>query len=77
MAELTPEQIRLEQERLDLIQKQNQAAKELASTYEKMAKSKTKLTQDEKELLGLTKQLSDMSSTIEKSIQKRLSGICL
>jgi hypothetical protein len=74
MADLTPEQIRLEQERLDLIQRQNQAAKELASTYEKMAKSKTKLTQDEKELLGLTKQLSDMSTTIESSVNKRLSG---
>jgi len=74
MADLTPEQIRLEQERLDLIQRQNQAAKELASTYEKMAKSKTKLTQDEKELLGLTKQLSDISATIESSVNKRLSG---
>lgn len=74
MADLTPEQIRLEQERLDLIQRQNQAAKELASTYDKMAKSKTKLTQDEKELLGLTKQLSDMSATIESSVNKRLLG---
>jgi len=74
MAELTPEQIRLEQERLDLIEKQNAAAKELASTYEKIAKSKIKLTQDEKNILGLTKQVADMSSTLEKSINKRLSG---
>ena len=74
MAELTPEQIRLEQERLDLIQKQTQAAKELASTYDKMGKGRPKLTQDEKDLLGLTRQVADMSATIEKSINKRLSG---
>lgn len=74
MPELTPEQIRLEQERLDLIQKQNTAAKELASTYDKMAKSRTKLSADEKEILGLTKQLSEFASQIENSAQKRISG---
>ena len=45
MPPLTPEQ---ERERLELIQKQNEAAKQLASTYEKMAKTVSSLNDEEK-----------------------------
>jgi hypothetical protein len=69
----TPEEIQREQERLDLIQKQNEAAKELVSTYQKLNKTKNKLTDEEKEILGLTKQLAIFSSTIADSTQKRLN----
>jgi hypothetical protein len=74
MAELTPEQIKLEQQRLDLLQKQNTAAKELEGTYKNIEKSGRRLTDDEKELLEFTKDIASFSSTIEKSIQKRVSG---
>jgi hypothetical protein len=69
MADLTPEQ---EQERLELIQKQNEAAKDLLSTYEKMRKVKGTLTDDERANLNIAKDLAKYSATIEKSIQKRL-----
>ena len=74
MAELTPEEIKREQERLDLLQKQTAAAKELADTYKRIEKSGTKLSDTDKEILDLTKDLASFSSNIEKSIQKRLSG---
>jgi hypothetical protein len=74
MPELTPDQIKLEQERLDLLQKQTAAAKELAENYKKIEKSGAQLSADDKEILDLTKSLAVASSTIEKSIQKRLSG---
>jgi len=65
---LTPEQ---EQQRLELIQEQNKAAKELASTYEKIAKNVRDLSNEEKEVLDISKQISKYSTTIEKSIQTR------
>jgi hypothetical protein len=68
----TPEEIQREQERLELIQKQNAAAKELASTYEKMAKSSKKLTDEEKEILDISKKISKSATEIEKSTNKRL-----
>jgi hypothetical protein len=73
MAELTEAQIKLEQERLQLIQDQNIAAKDLSSTYEKMRKSSIGLNSEEKEILNISKQLSNVSSIIEKSINTRLS----
>jgi len=69
MADLTPEQ---EQERLELIQRQNEAAKDLLSTYEKMRKVKGSLTDDERANLNIAKDLARYSATIEKSVQKRL-----
>ena len=69
MADLTPEQ---EQERLELIQRQNEAAKDLLITYEKMRKVKGALTDDERANLNIAKDLARYSSTIEKSVQKRL-----
>jgi hypothetical protein len=69
MADLTPEQ---EQERLELIQRQNEAAKDLLSTYEKMRKVKGALTDDERANLNIAKDLARYSATIEKSVQKRL-----
>jgi hypothetical protein len=74
MPELTPDQIRLEQERLDLLQKQATAAKGLADAYKTIEKSGVRLLADDKEILDLTKSLAAASATIEKSIQKRLSG---
>jgi len=74
MAELTPEEIKREQERLDLLRKQNEAAKELADTYKKIEKSGISLSDTDKKILDLTKELASFSSTIEKSIQKRISG---
>jgi hypothetical protein len=74
MPELTPDQIRLEQERLDLLQKQTTAAKGLADAYKAIEKSGGRLLADDKEILDLTKSLATASSNIEKSIQKRLSG---
>jgi len=74
MADLTPDQIKLEQERLDLLQKQTEAAKNLAAAYKNIEKAGTKLSDTDKEIVGLTKDLASFSSTIEKSIQKRLSG---
>jgi len=66
---LTPEQ---EQERLELIQRQNAAAKELASTYEKISKTVGGLSNEDKEILDIAKKMSKLSSDIEKSISKRL-----
>jgi hypothetical protein len=67
----TLEELQREQERLELIQQQNKAAKELVSTYEKMAKTVNGLSADEKETLDIAKQISKYSSEIEKSISKR------
>ena len=69
MADLTPEQ---EQQRLELIQQQNVAAKDLLSTYEKIRKTKSQLTADEKLTVNLVKDLATYSSNLEKTIQKRL-----
>jgi len=66
---LTPEQ---EQERLRILQEQNEAAKELLSTYEKQKKIKGQLNTDEKNVLDLSQKLLQFSSEIEKSTQKRL-----
>lgn len=74
MAELTPEQIKLEQERLKLIQEQNEAAKELTSQYEKQKKAAGFLTLEEKEILNISKQLAKVTNDIDKSINTRLSG---
>ena len=74
MAELTPEQIRLEEERLNLINKQNEAAKNLLSTYEKMSKSRGTMKKEDTEILDLSKQLSQITSNLSSSIQKRISG---
>ena len=74
MADLTPEQIRLEEERLNLINKQNEAAKNLLSTYEKMSKSRGTMKKEDNEILDLTKQLSQITSNLSSSIQKRISG---
>lgn len=74
MAELTEAQIKLEQERLQLIQDQNTAAKDLASTYEKMRKSSTGLTDDQKDSLDIARQIAKQSDLIASSINKRVSG---
>jgi len=74
MAGLTEAQIKLEQERLQLIQDQNTAAKDLASTYEKMRKSSIGLNSDEKESLDISKQIAKQSDLIASSINKRVSG---
>ena len=66
---LTPEE---EQKRLEIIQKQGVAAKDLASTYEKIEKSLGKITDDEKESLDVAKQLVSQSANLEKNIQNRL-----
>jgi hypothetical protein len=71
---LTPEQIKLEQERLKLIQEQNEAAKELTSQYEKQKKTTGFLTSEEKEILNISKQLYKVTNDIDKSISTRLSG---
>ena len=68
----TPEEIQREQERLELIQKQNTAAKELASTYEKMAKTSKSLTDEEKEILDISKKIAKAATETEKSTNKRL-----
>ena len=65
---LTPEQ---EQQRLELIQEQNKAAKELASTYEKIAKTVGQLNEEDKETLNLAKYISRQYNDIEKSINRR------
>jgi len=74
MAKLTPEEIKREQERLRLIQEQNEAAKDLLSTYEKQKKVTGALTDDEKDILNLTRDLNNLSKELESSTQKRLSG---
>ena len=74
MAELTPEEIKREQERLRLIQEQNEAAKDLLSTYEKQKKVTGALTDDEKDIVNLTRDLNNLSTELGNSIQKRLSG---
>jgi hypothetical protein len=74
MAELTPEELKREQERLRLIQEQNEAAKELLSTYEKQKKVTGALTDDEKGIVNLTRDLNDLSTELANSTQKRLSG---
>ena len=68
--QLTPEE---EQKRLDIIQKQGVAAKDLASTYEKIEKTLGKLTADEKESLDIAKQLVGQSANLEKNIQNRIN----
>jgi hypothetical protein len=68
MPDLTPEQ---EQERLRLIQQQNEAANELLSTYERLSTSVEQLKNDEKELVSLSKQLVESSVKTEKSLEKR------
>jgi hypothetical protein len=74
MAELTPEQIKLEQERLDLLQKQNEAVKNLTAAYNALGKIKGKLSDSDKEAINLAKVLTGISGNIEKSVNKRLSG---
>jgi hypothetical protein len=74
MSDSTQEQIKLEQERLKLIQEQTGAAKELTSVYEKQKKATGFLTADEKEILDISKQLYKVTSDIDKSINTRLSG---
>jgi hypothetical protein len=74
MAGLTPEEIKREQERLRLIQDQNEAAKELLSTYEKQKKVTGDLTDTEKDIVNLTRDLNNLSTELGSSIQKRLSG---
>jgi len=66
---LTPEQ---EQQRLELIQRQNAAARELASTYDKMEKTLGRLNADQEEALSISKQITKQASDLEKHIQKRL-----
>ena len=68
MPDLTPEQ---EQERLRLIQQQNEAASELLSTYERLSTSVGQLKKDEKELVSLSKQIVESSVKAEKSLEKR------
>jgi len=70
MPPLTPEQ---EQRRLELIQEQNKAAKELASTYEKIAKTAEGLTEEQEAALNVAKQLSAQASNLEKSAKDRTS----
>jgi hypothetical protein len=67
--QLTPEE---EQKRLNLIQQQGVAAKDLASTYEKLEKTLGRLTAEEKESLNIAKELQRLSTNLEKSIQNRL-----
>jgi Rps23 Pro-64 3,4-dihydroxylase Tpa1-like proline 4-hydroxylase len=74
MAELTPEEIKREQERLRLIQEQNEAGKELLTTYEKQKKVTGALTNDEKDIVNLTRDLNNLSTELGNSVQKRLSG---
>jgi hypothetical protein len=74
MAELTEAQIKLEQERLQLIQDQNIAAKNLSSTYEEMRKSSIGLTEDQKDSLDIAKQIAKQSDIIVSSINKRATG---
>jgi hypothetical protein len=74
MADLTPEQIKLEQQRLELIREQNEAAKDLVSTYEKQKKTAEGINDDEREVLNISKQLYKVTSDIDKSINSRLSG---
>ena len=74
MAELTPEQIKLEQERLELLQKQNEAVKDLTAAYTALGKLKKGLSDSDKEAINLAKVLTGISGDIEKSINKRLSG---
>ena len=74
MAELTPEEIKREQERLRLIQEQNEAAKDLLSTYEKQKKVTGDLNDTEKDIVNLTRDLNNLSTELGNSIQKRLSG---
>ena len=63
-----------DQESLKAVQAQNETAKELLSTYEKLKKVKGSLTQDEKDTLNISKQLVGYSSTLEKSINQRVNG---
>lgn len=74
MADLTPEQIKLEQERLELLQKQNEAVKDLTAAYTALGKLKKGLSDSDKEAINLAKILTGISGDIEKSINKRLSG---
>ena len=67
--QLTPEE---EQKRLDIIQQQGVAAKDLASTYEKIEKTLGKLTAEEKKSLDVAKELQRISTNLEKSVQNRL-----
>jgi hypothetical protein len=67
--QLTPEE---EQKRLDIIQKQGVAVKDLASTYEKLEKTLGRLTAEEKESLDVAKELQRASVNLEKSVQNRL-----
>jgi hypothetical protein len=66
---LTPEQ---EQQRLELIQRQTAAARELASTYDKMEKTLGRLNADQEEALSISKQITKQASDLDKHIQKRL-----
>jgi hypothetical protein len=74
MAELTPEEIRLEQERLELLQKQNEAVRDLTAAYNTLGKLKGKLSEPDKEAINLAKILTNISGEVEKSINRRLSG---
>lgn len=68
--QLTPEE---EQKRLNIIQQQGVAAKDLASTYEKIEKTLGKLTAEEKESLNIAKELLRQSVNLEKNVQNRLN----
>jgi hypothetical protein len=60
-----------DQESLKAIQAQNETAKELLSTYEKLKKTKGSLKADDQAILDLSKQLVQSSKTLETSIQQR------
>jgi hypothetical protein len=60
-----------DQENLKAVQAQNETAKELLSTYEKLKKVKRSLTDDEKAALDISKELIQYSKTLETSIQQR------
>ncbi len=71
MANLTPEE---EEKRLRAIQEQNEAAKDLLSTYEKIRKVRGSLSSDEKDSLNIAKDILKYSSVLEKHIQHRLNN---
>ena len=73
MAELTPEEIKREQERLNLIQQQTAAAKELVSTYEKLSKVSTANKQQYAESLDISKKIMEASDSLAKSAELRIN----
>jgi hypothetical protein len=73
MAELTPEELKREQERLRLIQEQTGAAKELVSTYEKLSKVSTANKQQYAESLDISKKILEASSDLAKAVELRIN----